>query len=217
MFRSGDVLIIFLALSCCCVDSKPSQLSSLSSRTVLADVVFQGRIISQPIHVNLSAVDNETVRAINDSWFPVIMVSFTVERVLKGQFPFRTVDIVCEHKTMSVGSNDKVDGTDQTRSTDEEMSIVRGSDAVVGMLYIVFVNTSRWTSGHFASDLFWSIGKLELYTPRAQRAVMSMACKLCGKRTSLRTVVFFKVTLQKVFLAYGCLRDGIIFHVFSTH
>jgi hypothetical protein len=167
------------------------QFQDVASRTVVADVVFQGRMASLPVHINQS--DNSHVIEYDRNFGASIQVNFSVERILKGQ-------LSASHITVGYSLNDahrqcrqlgvSRDITEETTDTDDvdELSI-GGVDAVVGMKYIVFINTSQLTSDAAANNsvptssttrVHWAMGSPEIHNTKVQKTVMALACQHCG-------------------------------------
>lgn len=99
----------------------------------------------------------------------LVGIGFNVERVVKGDFSASSVTVLYQITQCD---------------TDSELTL----DAVVGMKYIVFLNTSRSTSGTENSStslspsvVYWSLGDIELFTANVQRTVLALACRQCGK------------------------------------
>jgi hypothetical protein len=165
----------------------------VASRTVIADIIFQGRLTSLPEHINQSESNDSYVSEVENNNNAIFQANFSVERVLKGELSAGYISVLyrpnfahrlCRQLNVS---REVIEETVDNDDFDEPS--VDGENTVLGMRYIVFLNTSRLTS-HTTENrsaltssvkaIHWALGSPELRTSKALRTVLALACQHCG-------------------------------------
>lgn len=168
----------------------------VASRSVIADVIFQGRMTSLPMHINQSAISY--MIDMDNNVGAIIQVSFSVERLMKGQLSASHITVLyhlndTRKQCHQLGvSRDITEETTDTDTDEVDEQSIGGVDAVDGMKYIVFLNMTQMTFGTATNNsgpsfptssakmVHWALGSPELYTTKVQRTVLALACQHCG-------------------------------------